>query len=817
VEFSPEDHENFMDKLDRLRDRSLMLASEYEGPIPLEVVRNTHERIISRAETLRRKAELDIAIPPEFDIPYAQTSVLPSLQPSFEKHDAPLPDDLDETDLDLDALPEFDDLQDNDAGEAKEASPEIKIEALPPLQESETAVPQAEQTEKALKEKPEPKQNKAKTAKEKKAASSKKLKESKESIAEIDVVEELDSVLDVRVKQPIAIKLVAIVSTLLFVSLAAITFLVSMLVSADVQLTAEDNNYSINRRIAQAIGTNLESAQAAVISLLFDMSTLSDSIPDQEKKNAIVEFFFAHNNEIAAINANADQFLINSNFFETNALDTSLPEVWKTAEAETIRQAASGLVMVRNASPVFGVPMLVIIIPTNNSTALVYFSTQNLKTLFNTGDNVSFLIDENGNILIHADESMTIGGANVKDLPYVQNILKTTGTNTQQIYKDNDGNEYFGVFQRLQGLETTTLITIIKADIVFGGIAETTKRNIIISFAVLVFSIIFIILFSRNISKPLKELIHAVERMESGNYNINLTHKSRDEIGVLTESFLSMRNGLENFEKFTNKSIVELAKQGKLSRTGENKKVTICFALIRDFSEMSEGFVAATLVDFVNEYLDLMVPCVTENGGNVDKFLTQDGVVIMALWGSPESSGNPERDALNCLRAALSMRAALRCLNEHRSRRNGIHIPLIKIGCGINSGSVVAGQMGSDERMEYTVIGDAVNLAARIEGPNDLFDTDILISEETYNLVGRYLTIEEQESIEVKGKEKPLRVFSVVNMNDEKESASILADLNRLPGALPELCAKCVGKDGPATMEEVRARWKINASTGADR
>ncbi len=82
-----------MDKLDRLRDRSLMLASEYEGPIPLEVVRNTHERIISRAENLRRKAELDIAIQTEFDIPYAQTSVLPSLQPSFETHDAPIPDD----------------------------------------------------------------------------------------------------------------------------------------------------------------------------------------------------------------------------------------------------------------------------------------------------------------------------------------------------------------------------------------------------------------------------------------------------------------------------------------------------------------------------------------------------------------------------------------------------------------------------------------------------------------------------------------------------------------------------------------------------
>ena len=100
-----------------------------------------------------------------------------------------------------------------------------------------------------------------------------------------------------------------------------------------------------------------------------------------------------------------------------------------------------------------------------------------------------------------------------------------------------------------------------------------------------------------------------------------------------------------------------------------------------------------------------------------------------------------------------------------------------------------------------------MNLAARIEGPNDLFDTDILITENTFDMIARLLLTEEMDSIEVKGKEKPLRVFAVVNMADARETLTILNDLKTIPETDVVISSRCVGPIGPQTMAEVRQRW----------
>jgi adenylate cyclase len=186
------------------------------------------------------------------------------------------------------------------------------------------------------------------------------------------------------------------------------------------------------------------------------------------------------------------------------------------------------------------------------------------------------------------------------------------------------------------------------------------------------------------------------------------------------------------------------------------------------------------VVEFLNQYLTRMVDCVDETGGVVDKFI---GDAIMAVWGAPVSAGSPARDALNCVRTALLMRHRLW---EYNKTRGDSRRPLIRMGCGINTGDVVAGQIGSSRRMEYTVIGDAVNLASRTESLNKPLHTDILITENTWELVGPYTITEEMPPVTVKGKEKPVRLFAVVNLKAKPEipqpGPATLAELRRLLG-----------------------------------
>ena len=191
---------------------------------------------------------------------------------------------------------------------------------------------------------------------------------------------------------------------------------------------------------------------------------------------------------------------------------------------------------------------------------------------------------------------------------------------------------------------------------------------------------------------------------------------------------------------------------------GESKTATIFFSDIRSFTSMSENLEPFEVVEFLNEYMTRMVDCVNKTNGVVDKFI---GDAVMAVWGAPVSAGSAAEDALNCVRASLMMRTSLL---EFNKGRGGDKKPVIRIGCGINTGPVIAGQIGSHERMEYTVIGDTVNLASRAEGLNKPFATDILITEQTWLLIKDRVVTEKMPPVSVKGKDKPVQLYAVLGL-----------------------------------------------------
>jgi adenylate cyclase len=614
-----------------------------------------------------------------------------------------------------------------------------------------------------------------------------------------------------KVSVSIRLKLISIISMMLVVSMGLLTILMSYLVTNDVRITAKSNNESINKKTSSAVGAILETVRFDILVFLNNMELLIDKNGDKQNTaiQAVEMYLFNQKKEFAAViltkKGEESSIFINQAFFDVNEIDASYITGFMTAHQDEISRSMNGQILMRNTGKTFPIPVLAMFFPLEKeeSVATVFFSVETLTENFSSGANSSFMLDEEGNLLIHSNQELIKDNKNLKNIAFVKAVLDSD-REIDEPYFDENGVEYFAASQKVFIGRTpvnAAIITLIEREVVFEGINMTTTRNIYLSIAIIFLAILFVYHFSNTLSNPLYRLSDAALKIENGYYDLNLTVKTSDETGVLTESFITMGYALENFERFTNKAIVAMARKGKLSLGGIYKTATVCFAFIRDFSEMMEDYDAQEVVEFVNDYLKLMVPCITATNGEIDKFLTQGGVIVMAIWGTLESGG-AEKDALNCIKSALMMRSCLRSLNEKRLKQGK---PLIKIGNGVNTGELVSGQMGSNERMEYTVIGDTVNFAARVEGPNDAFDTDILITEDTWNKVGEYLITEEMPGFEVKGKEKPVRVFAVVNMKDE--SAELFHILHTIPDVDMDLAKRCVGPDGPKTLAEVRERW----------
>ncbi len=212
----------------------------------------------------------------------------------------------------------------------------------------------------------------------------------------------------------------------------------------------------------------------------------------------------------------------------------------------------------------------------------------------------------------------------------------------------------------------------------------------------------------------------------------------------------------------------QLLKEPELLRLGgEEKVLTAMFTDIRGFTAISEGLSPSELVELLNEYLSEMSEIVIKNWGTLDKYI---GDAIMAFWGAPY----PQADhAERACRAALEMLATLKRLQERWQAQGRSQI---NIGIGINTGPMVVGNMGSNVRFNFTIMGDNVNLASRLEGINKKFGTRLIISESTYQAVGNVLVVRELDLIRVQGKMKPVRIYELLGLEKDRVKFRDLVD-----------------------------------------
>ena len=274
------------------------------------------------------------------------------------------------------------------------------------------------------------------------------------------------------------------------------------------------------------------------------------------------------------------------------------------------------------------------------------------------------------------------------------------------------------------------------------------------------------IALSQRITRPITALVRAAEGVAAGQLDHVLPVTTSDEIGALTTSFNTMIGGLRERERmhdilgrFVSRGVARLVLNQPLDFRGETKQLSILFTDLRDFTALSEQEDPAVLIQGLNDYFRIVVDAADRYGGIVNKF---GGDSTLVLFGLTDEQANLGASACAAVHAALAIRDGLRQLN---ARRLVEQAPPLVAGLGINSGPVVAGLIGAERRMEYTVIGDAVNLSARIQTLNRKLGTDILISAATWQALGQpaSLRVVDQGLRRLKGKSLRVRVYAVID------------------------------------------------------
>lgn len=602
-----------------------------------------------------------------------------------------------------------------------------------------------------------------------------------------------------KIKYPISLKQILLFSFLIILVLGVSTSLVSTLIRADDRIKAEENNLALNSRTAQTVETAFENIKSNTYFLFEAFYAVNDS----KQKAALAQSFFRSNQDVLFVSSEETGLLFNPS---AEQFSQAVKDFLETPELKNVINSTSSQTNHKtayfNSEKIFDTPSVVFVYkygPSNSlHTGIVGFDVQSLTELMSTGsNNASLLADSNAHILINPDYgSKKVLSEGIEVI--IKELLENPSeTNTQRVID--------GVFTAVHQIQDDLFaITTISERSVYAVINRTTYRIILFSLAVLFIAIILIRIFSNGITNPIKELVGAAGQIEKGEFELSIKPRTRDEIGLLTESFVQMGKGLSereklmvSFSKFTNKTIAQKAASGELTLGGENRNATIFFSDIRSFTAMSEKMQPNEVVEFLDVYMTKMVDCVNKTGGVVDKYI---GDAIMAVWGAPESSGSPASDALNAVTAALMMRVELFKFNKERAAAG---LPPVKIGCGINSGPVVAGQIGSEERMEYTVIGDAVNLASRTEALNKPFATDVLITENTYNLIKDKIVVQEMPGVHVKGKTDAIKMFAVINLVGRGKPETI-DDVRKIIGATAPDFAK-------VNTDDEEKKYKIQA------
>jgi len=683
-----------------------------------------------------------------------------------------------------------------------------------------------------------------------------------------------------KVKFPIGVKLAIIIGTVVLISLGTLTFLSSYLMSEDVSITAQNTNLSTNSRAASTVDDKLSTIRSNVFQVLDLINVVSGGVNSSLARQSQA-FFFERNTDIAAVYViseesinrilGSDLRLVNNTFFTSNELEPEVINSFLSATRSEITRACNEETVAVNASPFLGIPSMALLFPWKENgrkqACIILFSIESISDILGiNSENTTFMVNDTGDLLSHPESERILRGESFKNYPLYTEMRSNNQNNEDsrqiqfKIPNENGKTDvYYGAYEKLK-MADITVMTTVPLNTVLEAVWTTRRNNIFLTAVVFFLSIIIILIFARYaISVHLRRLTYAAQEIQKGNFETEilktLSTKRKDEIGVLNQSTKDESDFLITFSKFTNQNVAKAIATKSIDFEPHLKDITIFFSDIRGFTAISDGFKnrfgadsGAEIIGFLNDYMSRMVECVELSHGNIDKF---EGDAIMAVWGIlrdddlsfeelPDSDSTKAQkaaehkahileDITNAITGTIAMRYALMKYNkdaeiftkQHEGEEKAKYKPHVRIGCGINAGRASVGLMGSKDKMEYTSIGDPVNFASRTEASNKPCGTDILITEDVYQLLKEsYIRCEENNftipeenkakeivveripvEFEVKGKGAQ-HFYGVVNL-PEFDIEAFFKQGNPEFTADPD-CIKAVGPKGPKTLNEMR-------------
>lgn len=414
-------------------------------------------------------------------------------------------------------------------------------------------------------------------------------------------------------------------------------------------------------------------------------------------------------------------------------------------------------------------------------------------------EGVVLIADEAGKVIAHPDLARSTqrndegcGGVSAEQLgdeALTAAFEEHERTGSNRFVMKRSGRRYIVSFTPLRGsFRADWRIVVLIPENVFLGTAKTARREAaLISLAILFLAVIFAAMLARNISRPMRDLTHEAERIARLELAGDMPTRSFiKEVWLMSQAMSAMKAGLRAFGRYVPAALVRrLIETGEEARVGgHTRELTLFFTDIAGFTTISEQMRPEDLLVHLSAHLDALSKIIAAHDGTVDKY-TGDG--IMAFWGAPARL--PDHAVRACRAAILCQRMA-RQLNEKWIDEGQ---PALNIRIGIHTGETVVGNIGSSERLNYSALGDSVNIASRLEELNKTYATRIIVSQATYERTSAEFVYRPLDVVTVRGRKGGLRICELM---DEEDYASP-AEARAVAEQFREAFDACIGEDWP--------------------